>query len=1039
MRSMGKFYELASYRVREVLFVSSEYDAFILETENQLAERLFYRYSEFFMVGVPSISHACSADRAIEILKSRRVDLIVVAIRDSIMFHNGFLQRVRKLYPSIPVVLLMLDPSCLHGSSWERLPKWLSGVYLWTGDLSLVTAMFTQVEDRVNVERDTASTGVQVIITVEDTVADYSVFLPHLYDELFEQSRSLSGEGANFTQRTLRMLARPKILLASDYESAQALFDKYQRYVLALISDVSFRVKGKQDAKAGLKLAAYCSERKPNLPILLQSSDSSHSQSAAAKGWHFANKRPEVFRPALHLFLEESLGFGNFVFRMPDRTEVARARDTYELERLLHTVDLRSFSYHAINNNFSVWLRARNYFNLANVVENMKMSEASNAEEMRQRLIQVLQESAREERQGVVADFSVHRSDNSQHNFFRVGRGSIGGKGRGIAFINSLLAKDDFITERPGLKITIPRTLVLGVDVYDRFMELNKFKVREQRRYSDEELTAIYLKAKLPPEMLDELRAAFSLLRGPLAVRSSSLLEDSQNQSCAGIYATYMVPDNHEDSPKRFELICQAIKRVYMSAVSSRAQAYLANAQYLGVEEKMAVILQETVGSVHGRYFYPNFSGVAMSVNYYPMGPQHIDDGVAVVALGLGNTVAGGGNCMRFSPKWPKVLPHQYYQERFFNYSQREFYAIELDASTYENPSGLVKLKLKQAEEDGTLAPIGSVFSSQSNTWRDSLDYQGPRAVTFSNILQNGEVPLAQCLEELLERFKVAIGCPVEIEFAVELGSAFTKRNDCLYSVQSDPDDTDEVAPTLYILQLRPLTSLAVGEEIHACGYEKEEIFCTCDSLGHGAIDDISDIIYVSGSNLGAREARLAAARVARFNSALIKEKRPYLLIGPGRWGSLDPNLGIPIQISQVMGAKTIVELPYGERFVEPSMGSHFFHELASMHICYLNLRVDGQEQAFNQGIRGGICRDDTSVKCADKIMRDYIDLNWLNSLPIVNEVDGVKHIRLEQPLHVRVNGRCCRGVVLKNNIKRLNDDEEKFKFSLPPVGSSIW
>ncbi|MGM9998956.1 MAG: PEP/pyruvate-binding domain-containing protein [Candidatus Bruticola sp.] len=1039
MHSMGKFYELASYRVREVLFVSSEYDAFILETENQLAERLFYRYSEFFMVGVPRISHASSAERAIEILDSHRVDLIVVAVRDAAMIRTGFLLRIRKLHPSIPVILLILDLSCLHGLGWEKLPKWLAGVYLWTGDLSLITAMFNQIEDCFNAERDTSSIGVQVIITVEDTVADYSVFLPHLYDELFEQSRSLSGEGVNSTQRTLRMLARPKILLASDYESAQSLFDKYQRYVFALISDVSFRVKGKLDDQAGIRLATYCSERKPNLPILLQSSDSSNEQRAVSQGWHFANKKPKTFRPALHLFLEESLGFGNFVFRMPDRTEVARARDTYELERILHTVDLRSFSYHAINNHFSIWLRARNYFNLANVVENMKMEDGASLEEMRRRLISVLQDSAREERQGVIADFSVHRSGNSSHNFFRVGKGSIGGKGRGIAFINSLLAKENFITEWPNLKVTIPRTLALGVDVYDRFMELNKFSLDEQRNHSDEELVDIYLNAELPQEIFDELREAASLLHGPLAVRSSSLLEDSQNQSCAGIYATYMIPDNHENSPKRFELICQAVKRVYMSAVSSKARAYLANAQYLGVEEKMAVILQETVGSAHGRYFYPNFSGVALSVNYYPMGPQHIDDGIVAMAVGLGNTVADGGSCMRFSPKWPKVLPHLYYQDRYLNYSQRDFYAIELNGSTYENPSGLVRLKLKQAEEDGTLAPVASVFSVESGTWRDSLEYVGPRAVTFSDILQSEHIPLAKCLDELLERFNVAIGCPVELEFAVELGPNFVSRNDFLCSEQSDPAELGSVIPTLYILQLRPLTRLSVGEEIRACGYSKDNILCTSDSLGHGVIDDICDIVYVSGYNLSAREARLAAARVARFNSTLIKEKRPYILIGPGRWGSLDPNLGIPVQISQVMGAGVIVELPYGDRFVEPSMGSHFFHELAAMHICYMNLCFKGSGHAFSKGGRTGDCREDQDVQCADKIMPDYIDLDWLSSLPVLHEVDGVKHIRLDSPLHVRVNGRCCRGVVLKNQINSAVETDEKLSHSASSLSSAIW
>ena len=1021
MKSVRKFYELTPYKVREVLFVSSEYDAFVLETEGQMAERLFYRYSEFNMSGAPRISHASTVEKALEVLASHRVDLVVNALRNDEGSSRELLSRVHKAYPHVPVVLLMLDVSRMHRASLDRLPSWLAGVYIWTGDLSLITAMFSQIEDRFNVDSDTSGTGVQVIIAVEDTVADYSVLLPLLYDELMKQSNSLAGEGVNSTQRTLRMLARPKILLASNYEKAVELFDKYRRYVLALVSDVRFRQDGRQVADAGFRLAEYCCKQKPNLAVFLQSSELKNSERAQASGWQFAYKNPETLRPALHNFLEESLGFGDFVFRMPDRTEVARAKDTYDLEHILHTVDLRSLYYHASNNNFNVWLRARNYFDLADDVERVKASDYSNHEDLRQCLIKILQDYAQEERHGVVADFSIKKGRLSSHNFFRLGSGSIGGKGRGIAFINSLLAQDNFIEARPGLKVAIPKTLVLSVDIYDQFMKLNGFDREEQKKYSDERLLEDYLKAKMPESVLAELRAAAASLKGPLAVRSSSLLEDSQNQSCAGIYATCMIPNNHPDPEERCRLMCQAIKRVYMSAISVKARTYLANSQYLGAEEKMAVLLQEVVGFKHGRYFYPNFAGVAMSSNYYPIGPQRIDDGVVAVALGLGATVAGGGRCMRFSPKWPRILPHQYYQAKYLDYAQREFYAIDLNGSDPGTLDGLVKLDLAQAEKDGTLAPIASVFCADSGVWRDSLSYPGPRAVTFSSILQWNEMPLAQTLGELLERFKLAIGCPVEMEFAVDLAGSDASRAatkaEFLSSVQSDPNNVEEAPrePILYILQLRPLTGLALGGDVRSCGYPLENIFCTCDSLGHGVIDNIADIVYVTGTNLGSKESRAAAMRVAELNDRLLKEQRPYALIGPGRWGSLDPNLGIPVQIGQILGARLIVELPYGERFVEPSMGSHFFHELASMRIGYMNVCLQGRDRALNQETRLGNCREEVGINCFERISKDYIDTDWLNNQPIVSETEGVRHLRLTSPLHVRLNGRCCRGVILKS------------------------
>lgn len=996
MHSIRKFHELAPYRVREVLLLASEYDFFVLEAEGQLAELLFFKYTEFYMVGAPRISHVTTAEQAIEFMERRRVDLLLEVLREGENSNIGSADKVRRAFPSLPVVLLILDELLLRRLNMTESFGKVAGVFLWTGDFRLTTAIFNYVEDILNVDSDTAHTGVQVIIAVEDRIGDYSILLTHLYDELMEQSRLLSGEGVNFAQRMLRMLARPKILLAGNYEEAQALFDRHSRYVLALISDVSFVRAGQKDEEAGFKLAEYCSSRKSRLPVLLQSSDPVNRQRSEAKGWHFAEKRPDRLRQALHLFLEESLGFGDFVFRMPDRREVARAHDTYDLENLLRTVDIQSIYYHASNNHFNVWLRARNYFELADEVEGIRAEDFPTPEKLRDCIIEVLNKYALLEQNGKIADFTPKSGSHSLHNFYKIGGGSVGGKGRGIAFINSRLANDKFVGKFENLRIDIPKTVVLGTDIYDGFMERNAFVKGEQKSLSDEELLKLYSAAELPEAVCGELKAALKLLHGPLAVRSSSLLEDSQNQSCAGIYATCMVPDNSGDTEERFKLICSAVKRVYMSAVASKARAYLENARYAGEEEKMAVIVQELAGRQHGRYFYPDFAGVAMSANYYPIAPQRPEDGVAAMALGFGHTVAGGENCVRFSPKWPKLLPHEYYQGKYLKYSQKRFYALDLNRAEADNPDGLVSLPLSQAEEDGTLAQAASVFCTKSGAWRDSLMYEGPRAVTFSNILAWESLPLAKALDELLERFKLAIGCPVELEFAVE--------------------NPPQGEAALYLLQIRPLLDISLGESVHTCGFAEEDIFCTCNSLGHGCADNLFDIVYVADRDPDPKKGRLTAARVGRLNEMLLKERRPYILIGPGRWGSSDPSLGIPVQTGQILGAKVIIELPYGSRFIEPSMGSHFFHELASMRIGYMTVSFLNGEMCDSVTLsrRSAQCREDQSLSCMEHINRDFIDLIWLQEQECLSREEGVLHLRLSSPLHMRLNGRCCRGTILK-------------------------
>jgi len=975
-----KFHDLMPYRVREILLVSSPYDAFALEEDGRLTERIFTEYSELNLSSAPRITHVATAARAMEALQSRPFDLVLTMVRIADMNVSAFARGVKQKYPRMPVVLLVLTEADLGLFPGGVDPAAIDHVFWWTGDARILLAIIKTVEDALNAPPDTAHADVRVIIFVEDSVRRYSSMLSIIYGELMTQSNSLVAEGVNDLHRLLRMRARPKLLLARSYEEARALWRRYRDHVVAVISDVSFPRGGVEDAKAGTDLIRELRAEEPDLPVLLQSAEPDIAARAAELGVQYAEKSSESLLAKVRQFVNENLGFGEFVFRLPDRTEVGRARDMFELENMLRTVPIASVEYHATRNHFSLWVMARSMFSLARKLRPRTVEEFGNAEGMRRFLLESMAEARRKQGEGVVTDFSS-RSPNS--TFARLGKGSIGGKSRGLAFVSSLLARNRMHERYPGMPIRIPRSIVVPTDEFERFVEMNR--VLEGGLGACDEATVLRraLEGRLPERLVRDLGRAADEMKGPLAVRSSSLLEDSQLQPFAGIYGTFMLPNNHADNEVRFQQLAQAVKAVWASTYSDDARSYIAGTPYSIEEEKMAVLVQEVVGRPHGTRFYPTISGVAVSWNYYPVGHQRAEDGLAMVALGLGHTIVQGGTVLQFSPSTPEVLPQFGAASDWAKLTQPGFRALDLSRQTLDftrgGESSLVAADLDAAEEDGTLALVGSVYDPQDDVLRDTLKTPGVRVVSFRNVLQWDAMPLAPALAELLKLFRDGMGCAVEIEFALDDGG------------WGRPGAQD---PVLYVLQVRP-QGVHIGDAAVELGaFEPSRVLCrTNRSMGHGVVEGVRDIVFVKRHDLQATETPQVAEQVGRFNAKLQAARTPYMLVGPGRWGSSDPGLGIPVKWAQIAGAKVIVETDFTHREVEPSQGAHFFHNVTSFRIGYLAM--------------GHVDRRDTSHE-------RELDLDWLLSRPRDEETADVAHVRLDGPMRILLDGRRGAAVVLK-------------------------
>ena len=969
------FQDLMPFRVQDILLVSSLYDSFTLQEDGRLNELIAGEFLELSLHHTPGLTHVSTGAEALALAKAeRRFNLIITTLRAADMDATELVREVRRAGLDIPVVAMAYDNDERKNFEATHDLSEVDGLFLWQGNARVLVAIVKFVEDRRNAAHDTAAMGVRVILVVEDNVRYYSSFLPEMYTELIRQSQRLISEGINPSHKLVRMRARPKLLLATTFEQASEILARHEPHLLGLISDVEFPRDGQPSREAGFELARMARRRIPDLPIVLQSSRPEFAQGAARVGAVFLRKYSETLLSDLRAFMVEYFAFGDFVFRLPDGTEVDRARDLKSLEEKLRTVPAESLGYHGERNHFSNWLTARTEFALARKLRPRKVPEFLTLEDLRHDLIASIADYRREQSETLVADFDPDTFDPTSNFFARIGNGSLGGKARGLAFVRYLLNYHGIGRRLPGVRIAVPPTIVLATDCFDRYLARNGLRELALNSRDDERILDAFLKAPLPREVVRKLRAFVEAIRWPLAVRSSSLLEDSQYQPFTGVYETFMLPNVHPDVRVRLRQLLTAVRRVYASTFLRQAKDHLHATPYRLEEEKMAIAIQRVVGTHHGERFYPDFSGVARSYNYYPSPPLASEDGVAAVALGMGRSVASGERCLSFCPRHPQAIVPFSSVEEILSNSQRDFWAVELDprvAGDAEQAMREHRFGLDASERDGTLAALASTYSAENHAVYDGLSRQGVRLVTFAPILKHGVFPLADILSTLLEVGSHGMNRPAEIEFAV-----------CL---SGDPATPHEFG----FLQMRPLVLHRETETLDIDEVPGEALLCRSPRvMGNGSIDDLHDVVVVDFHRFDRSMSRAAASEIARFNAGLLREGRPYLLLGVGRWGSTDPWLGIPVSWDQISGARVIVESGFRDFRVTPSQGSHFFQNLTSFQVGYFTVNADVDE--------------------------GFIDWDWLAAHAALGEMQHVRHLRFDRPLVVKMNGRRNEGVIYK-------------------------
>jgi len=967
------FESLMPFKITNILLVSSLYDIYNLREDGQLAHMLLSEYAELRLSSTPTIKRVDSGSNALEALKKSKFDLIIVFRTLSDIDPSEFSRQAKQLCPEIPTVLLAFHHRDLELIR-EREGKAYDNMFIWNGESKMLLTIIKLVEDRINVEADTELMGVRVIILVENSVRFYSAYLPLMYTETMQQASALLSESINSANRLLRMRARPKILLAENFEDALELFRKYKKYLLGVISDIQFPKDGKTDEAAGILLAKLIKKEASDLPVLLQSTDAARADQAAACDAGFLHKSSPKLLNKLSTFINKNFGFGDFVFKLPDGTELDRAHNFREMQECVARVDIRSLFFHAERNHFSNWLIARSEFDLANRLRPRRVSEFDDPKDLRAFLVESLKSFRHERQVGLVTDFRRDQYD-GHAEFLRIGEGSLGGKGRGLAFINKLLNSHPICNAFPGIEISVPRTAVVCTGAFDRFMEINDLTEFALDERSDEEIVAAFTNARMPQELKEDLEAFLAVADYPLAVRSSSLLEDCYYQPFAGIFDTHFLPNNHPSPEGRLQRLLAAIKLIYASVYFRNAKNYTQATGNRTEEEKMAVILQKIVGNERSGYFYPVFSGMARSYNFYSVGHLKPEEGIAYTAIGLGKTIMEGENCLFFSPANPRVLPQFSTPQNYLRNSQREFFAVDL-----KNPSvfpevggavGLVKLQITESEPHGVLQYVGSTYSADNDRIYSGIGRKGTRIVTFDPILKSKIFPLGEILQYFLKLGSSAMNVPVEVEFAAELNSRTTR-------------------PTEFrLLQIRPMKVANSFEDISVDNGQEQEIFIKSDqALSDGLISDIRDIVFVRSDNFERKNMVHMADQVGEYNQKFKDDNTPYMLVGPGRWGTTDRWLGIPTKWDQISSARVIVEADYGDFVVEPSFGTHFFQNLITFAIAYITVTA-------------------TSAHCS-------LDWAWLNSIEPVSETGYIRHVRLEQPLEVRIDGRTGKAVVFR-------------------------
>ena len=980
------FQDLMLYRVHEILLVASPYDAFILEEDGRLTEQILHEYIGMNFNYAPRVWQANSAKTALEMLSKRKLDLVIVMMRIADMNPLSFSFKVKKLYPRKPVILLAFDESEIKQLPEKDLKNSVDRVFIWSGNANVFPAIIKQIEDKKNSKRDILEGDIRAIILVEDTSRYYSVMLPMIYREIMYHTKQLVGKSLNNTQRLLHLRGRPKILLATNYLEAKNYFNRYQSNILGIISDIRFSMMGEMNPEAGIKFIEYVRKKEPNIPVMLQSTNKKQAVKAQQIQAVFLHKQSSTLLQDLREFILNNFGFGDFIFRNKAGKKLAQASDLKTLRNRLLRIPKSSLVYHAASNHFSNWFAARGEFDLATILRPLKISDFKDVDHLRSQMIQAINEALDIQQKSQMTEFTSKVSP-QETGFIRISTGSLGGKARGLGFINSVINKSHLQKKIPNVNIRIPRLAVIGTDEFDRFMNDNKLWGKALNARSNISIEKQFLRGKLSKELRKILKTFLSEVHYPIAVRSSSLLEDSMYQPLAGMYATYMLPNIAKNKDIRFNQLCEAIKRVFASTYFQEPKALLKSSVQRREEEKMGIILMELIGQKYGPRFYPTFSGIAQSINYYPVSYMKREEGIATIALGMGRTVVNRENALRFSPKYPTILPQYYSVKATIANSQNSFYALNLNSNSSLLKNGemgnLNSFDLKTAEKDGTLNWAGSVVSSEDNIIRDSLQHPGIRVITFAPVLKWNSFPLAEILTEILEIGKKSLGGHVEIEFSVNLYK-----------------DIDRL-PEFCLLQIKPMILSTVNINEESASNRNKDIICKSGVvLGNGKIDGIKDIIFVDPKTFHADNTTKISKEIESYNK-ILRSNQPYILVGPGRWGSADPWLGVPVNWTQISGAKVIIELGLEKFPVDPSFGSHFFQNVTGMRIGYFTVNHKGKQ--------------------------DYFNLDWIRQQTVKNKKAHTAWIQTENPLEVIINGQKGEGIIQcqPDVVEEMMDEEQ--------------
>lgn len=966
------FVNLMTRRIFNVLIVANPYDAFMLEDDGRVDEKIFDEYMDLGLRYPPTFTQVTTTEEADKVLKTTDIDLVICMPGNADNDAFDVARAVKAASPATPCVVLT---PFSHGITKRMENEDLSVfdyVFCWLGNTNLILSIIKLIEDKMNIEHDMAEAGVQMILLVEDGVRFYSSILPNLYNYILLQSRNFSTEALNPHAAAQRKRGRPKVLLARTYEEAMELYGKYGDNALGVISDARFPREGKKDPEAGLKLLREIRKRDEYVPLILQSAESENRQKAEAEGFRFVDKNSKKMDIDLRRLMEEHMGFGDFVFHDPKTgSEILRIRTLKELQDNIFTIPNDSMLYHVSRNHMSRWLSARAIFPVSAFLKHVTWHKLQDVDAHRQIIFDAIVQYRRMKNIGVVAVFDRGKFDAYGH-FARIGDGSLGGKGRGLAFIDNIIKRHPELNQYPGAAVCIPKTLVLCTDVFDDFMDKNNLYQVALSDASDEEILAHFLRAQLPDSLIADFFTFFDAVKAPIAIRSSSLLEDSHYQPFAGIYSTYMIP-YLEDKYEMLRMLASAIKAVYASVYYRDSKAYMTATRNVIDQEKMAVILQEVVGRRYGDRYYPSFSGVLRSLNYYPIGEEKAEEGIVNLALGLGKYIVDGGQTLRVSPYHPRQVLQTSEMEMALRETQTRFYALDMthvgDGFKVDDGFNILNLRVKEADKDGSLQYIASTFDPYDQVIRDGIYEGGRKVITFCGVLQHGVFPLPELLQMVQRLGTEEMRRPVEIEFACNLNA----------------DKTGE----LNLLQIRPIVdSKQMLDEDLAALPDERCLLRSHNSLGHGICDGVCDVVYVkAGEDFTATNNPAIACEIERMNRQFLADGLGYVLVGPGRWGSSDPWLGIPVKWPHISAAKVIVEAGLKNYRVDPSQGTHFFQNLTSFGVGYFTINTFRGDGLFRRDI--------------------------LDAMPAVEETQFVRHVRFDRPLKIMMDGKKQEGVVL--------------------------